>query len=212
MLTVNEKVGKGKEYNHKLKAKNLIPGVVYGVGMESPLMIEFSPNDFVKAIRTPKKYNTIIDLDINLADGKKETKKVILKEWQKHPFKDEYHHIDFYVYDNNKPEIFRVPFEVEGKSVGVVAGGKLKIAMKRVKILANPEVVPVKLVCDITNLDRGEVVRVNDIEYPEGVKPLYDARQALVSVTAIKLGPNGLERTDDDEFDEDATEVEATEE
>jgi len=205
MLTVNERIGKGKEYNHKLKAKKLIPGVVYGVGMEKPLMVEFSPNDFGKAIRTPKKYNTIIDLDIVLADGKKETKKVFLKEWQKHPVRDEFHHIDFYVYDSKVPHIFKVPFETTGKSAGVVAGGKLKIAMKRVKVLALPEAVPVKLVYDITDLKRGEVARVNDITYPEGVKPMYKPSQAFVSVTAIKLGPNGkaLEET----TEEDAVEA-----
>jgi len=204
MLAVNERIGKGKEYNHKLKAKKLIPGVVYGVGMESPLMVEFSPNDFEKAIRTPKKYNSIIDLEVTLADGKKENKKVFLKEWQKHPVREEFHHIDFYVYDNNTPQIFRVPFEVVGKCAGVVAGGKLKIAMKRVKVLASPESVPVKLVHDVTTLQRGQVVRVNDVAYPEGVKPLYDARQALVSVTAIKLGPNGkaLENTGSEELAE----------
>ena len=198
MLTVYERIGKGKEYNHKLKAKKLIPGVVYGTGLESPLMVEFSPNEFLKAIKTPKKYNTIIELDINFSDGKKETKKVFLKELQKHPFKEEYRHADFFVYDNNVPQVFKVPFRTEGRSVGVIAGGKLRIAMKKIKILANPEQVPVELVHDITDLERGGVVRIEDLTYPEGVKPLYDARQALVSVTALKLGPGGKEQTEDD--------------
>jgi large subunit ribosomal protein L25 len=201
MLIVNERIGRGKEYNHKLKAKKLIPGVVYGANMESPLMVEFSPNDFVKAIRTPKKYNTIVELEVTLADGKKETKKAILKELQKHPFRDEIHHVDFFVYDNDTPQVFKVPFRPEGRSVGVVAGGKLKVAMKKIKVLANPEQVPVELTHNITKLERGGVVRISDLVYPEGVKPLYDARQALVSVTAIKLGPNGKEQVKDDLLD-----------
>ncbi len=201
MLTVYERIGKGKEYNHKLKAKKLIPGVVYGSGMDAPLMVEFSPNEFLKAIKTPKKYNTIIELDVNFADGKKETKKVFLKELQKHPFREEYRHADFFVYNNDEPQVFRVPFRTEGRAIGVIAGGKLRIAMKKIKILANPEQVPVELVHDITDLERGGVVRIEDLTYPEGVKPLYDARQALVSVTALKLGPNGKEIKEDDDLE-----------
>ena len=201
MLTVYERIGKGKEYNHKLKAKKLIPGVVYGSGMDAPLMVEFSPNEFLKAIKTPKKYNTIIELDVNFADGKKETKKVFLKELQKHPFREEYRHADFFVYNNDEPQVFRVPFRTEGRAIGVIAGGKLRIAMKKIKILANPEQVPVELVHDITDLERGGVVRIEDLTYPEGVKPLYDARQALVSVTALKLGPNGKEIKEGDDLD-----------
>jgi len=200
MLTVYERIGKGKEYNHKLKAKKLIPGVVYGSGMDAPLMVEFSPNEFLKAIKTPKKYNTIIELDVNFADGKKETKKVFLKELQKHPFREEYRHADFFVYNNDEPQVFRVPFRTEGRAIGVIAGGKLRIAMKKIKILANPEQVPVELVHDITDLERGGVVRIEDLTYPEGVKPLYDARQALVSVTALKLGPNGKEIKEGDDL------------
>ena len=86
MLTVYERIGKGKEYNHKSKAKKLIPGVVYGTGLKSTLMVEFSPNEFLKAIKTPKKYNTIIELDINFANGKKETKKVFFKRITKTSF------------------------------------------------------------------------------------------------------------------------------
>jgi len=211
MLTVHERIGKGKEYNHKLKAKKLIPGVVYGTGMESPLMVEFSPNDFVKAIKTPKKYNTIIELDVNFANGKKETKKVFLKEWQKHPFKEEFRHADFFVYNNEEPQVFKVPFKTEGRAVGVIAGGKLRIAMKKIKILANPEQVPVELIHDITDMERGDVVRISDLKYPEGVKPLYNERQALVSVTSLKLGPNGKEILDDDELEVEE-EVATTEE
>ena len=198
MLAVYERLGKGKEYNHKLKAKKRIPGVVYGEGLDKPLMVEFSPNEFMKAIKTPKKYNSIIELEINFADGKKEVKKVFLKEVQKHPFREEFHHADFFVYDNSKPQVFRVPFRTEGRAAGVIAGGKLKIAMKKIKVLANPEQVPVEIVHDITNLERGGVVRIEDIKYPEGVKPLYDGRQALVSITALKLGPGGKKTQEDD--------------
>ncbi len=210
MLTVYERIGKGKEYNHKLKAKKLIPGVVYGTGLKSPLMVEFSPNEFLKAIKTPKKFNTIIELDINFTDGKKETKKVFLKELQKHPFKEEYRHADFFAYDNDVPQVFKVPFKTEGRAVGVIAGGKLKIAMKKIKILANPEQVPVELVHDITNLERGGVVRISDLAYPEGVKPLYSPRQALVSITSLKLGPNGQEIVEGDELELE-TEIETEE-
>ncbi len=191
MLNLVERPKTGKGYNRKIKVKGLIPGVVYGKGIKHPIAVEFSSGELVKALKTPKKYNTIIDVALKTVSGKTQKSRVILKELQKHPFREELRHADFYVFNEDKEEVFRVPFRITGRAAGVVAGGKVKIAMKRLKITAKPQDVPAEIVYDVTKMERGDVVRVGDITYPEGVKPLYDSRQALVSITALKLGPGG---------------------
>lgn len=194
MLKVYEKKGLKKGYNHKLKEQGLIPAVVYGVGMDKSVSVELDPSDFIKTINNPKRYNSTFDVEINKLDGTTETKRVFLKHVQKHPFKDEYVHLDFYSYNPEEKHIFQVPFKTVGRAEGVIAGGKLKVALKKIKISSSPDLIPEEFVCDITSLQRGEVIRINDIVYPEGVTPMYPASQALVSITALKLGPGGNEK------------------
>ncbi len=199
MLSVYEKLGTGKGYNRKLRATGKISGIIYGSNMK-PMMLEFNPSEFLKVLKSsPKKYNSIIELELNTKDGKKTKEMVILKDWQRHPVTEEYLHVDFYKFNPEEKQVFKVPFAVKGRAKGVVAGGKLSISLKKIKIQARPSDVPVEIVHDITNLGRGEVVRIKDINYPEGVSPLYEARQALVSVSALKLGPGGSAAGEEEE-------------
>lgn len=201
MLNLVERLGTRKGYNRKLKAKGLMPAVVYGKGVDTPIAVELSAGDLYKALKTPKKYNGIIDVALKMAAGETKNYKVILKELQKHPFKEELRHADLFIFDENKEETFRVPFRVTGRAAGVVAGGKVKIAIKRIKIAAKPQDVPSEIVYDITAMERGDVVRAGGIAYPEGVRPLYSERQALVSITALKIGPGGQDTSDEGTLD-----------
>jgi large subunit ribosomal protein L25 len=202
MLKVYEKKGLKKGYNRKLKEENLIPAVVYGVGIDKTIAVELNPSDFVKTINNPKRYNSTFDVEITRLDGKIEIKRVFLKSVQKHPFKDEYVHLDFYVYNPTEKHVFQVPFKTIGRAEGVIAGGKLKVALKKIKISAVPDMIPEEFICDITSLQRGGVIRISDLQYPEGVIPMYSASQALVSVSSLKLGPNGVEnKTEELVFD-----------
>jgi len=198
MLSIFEKTGSGKGYNRKLREKNLISGILYGASIE-PIMVEFSPREFTKLVRSsPKKYNSIFNVELVKADGKKTNESIILKDWQRHPVSEDYIHVDFFKFNPEETQVFRVPFGVTGRAKGVIAGGKLSVSIKKLKISARPDDVPVEIIYDITDLDRGEVIRISDLEYPKGVTPLYAPRQAVVSVTALKLGPNGMEMKDND--------------
>lgn len=201
MLVVYEKPGKGKEYNNKLRVKGRIPAVVYGKGLNETIPVELDPKDFIKEITNPKKYNSTFDVEVNRLDGTKVTKRVLIKHVQKHPFKTEYVHLDLYSYDPEEKQTFKINFSVTGKCEGVVAGGRLKVALRKLKIMAKPDSVPVEVIVDITTLQRGQVIRVKDLKLPEGVKAMYIDNQALVSVSALKLGPGGVEKKEELVFD-----------
>ena len=71
----------------------------------------------------------VIDLTY---DG--QTRKAVLKDLQYHPVSDAVLHIDLLEVTDDKPVVVEIPVHLEGHAVGVKAGGKLYLSMKKVKI------------------------------------------------------------------------------
>ena len=71
----------------------------------------------------------VIDLTY---DG--QTRKAVLKDLQFHPVSDAVLHIDLLEVSEDKPVVVEIPVHLEGHAVGVKAGGKLYLSMKKVKV------------------------------------------------------------------------------
>src|SRR6185503_9753563 len=80
----------GKNVNRRLRAKGLIPGVLYGAARK-PVAVAVSPHEIAGILRSAAGSNTLFDLDLG---GTK--RKVILKEFQMEPVKGRLIHADFY--------------------------------------------------------------------------------------------------------------------
>ncbi len=106
-------------------------------------------NDAVrKLIYTPDIF--AIELDFN--GGKK---MAVLREVQYHPVKDNILHMDLLEVSDKKPVVMSVPVKIEGHAEGVKAGGKLTLAMKRIKVKAIYTDIPERLVINVDNLGLG---------------------------------------------------------
>ena len=127
-------------------------------------------------VYTPHIY--VVDLNI---DGK--TVNAILKDIQFHPVKDSILHVDFYQIDEAKPIVMEVPVQMEGLAEGVRAGGKLALQLRKLKVKALYNVIPERLIVDVTHLGLGKTVKVGELSY-EGLE-LMNAKEAVVC--AVKL-------------------------
>ncbi|MCB7230967.1 50S ribosomal protein L25, partial [Dorea formicigenerans] len=76
----------------------------------------------------------------------------ILKDIQFHPVTDAILHVDFYQIDEAKPIVMEVPVQLEGLAEGVRAGGKLALQLRKLKVKALYNVIPERLVVDVTSL------------------------------------------------------------
>ena len=120
----------------------------------------------------------VVDLVI---DGKKYN--AIMKDIQFHPVKDTILHVDFYQIDETKPIVMEVPVQLEGLAEGVKAGGKLALQMRKLKVKALYNVIPERLVVNVSHLGLGKTVKVGELNY-EGLE-LMNAKEAVVC--AVKL-------------------------
>ena len=91
----------------------------------------------------------LILLNLNIEDKEY---KVVLKDMQFHPVSDKILHADFIEIFDDKPVIINIPIKVTGDSVGVIAGGKLSIKKRNLKVKGLPKDLPEYLPIDITNL------------------------------------------------------------
>ena len=151
-----------------------VPCVLYG-GNE---VVHFTvTNEGLRnLVYTPHIY--VVDLVI---DGKKVN--AILKDIQFHPVKDTILHVDFYQIDEAKPIVMEVPVQLEGLAEGVKAGGKRALQMRKIKVKALYNVIPEKLIVNVSHLGLGKTVKVGELSF-EGLE-LISAKEAVVC--AVKL-------------------------
>ncbi len=171
----------GKKAARELRKENMVPCNLYGVAKDAegkPLAQAFSVkvDDLRKLIYTPHIY--VVDLNIG---GK--VVNAILKEIQFHPVKDNILHIDFLQIEEEKPIVMDVPVQLQGLAAGVKAGGKLSQLARKLKVKALYNVIPEKLIVDVTELTAGKSIKVRDLDF-EGLE-LVSPKEALVC--AVKM-------------------------
>ena len=157
----------GKGESRRLRRQGMVPAIVYG-GERDPAKISIAHNEFIHELENEAIYSQVIELRVE--DRKQE---VILRDLQRHPYKNRIMHADFYRIDRNKPINVTVPLHVvnEEDCVGVRRdGGVISHLVTEVEVIALPKDLPEYLEIDALNLHLGETLHLTDIKLPEGVQ------------------------------------------
>ena len=160
----------GKREMKKLRKENLVPANVYGG--EEHLSVSIKKDDLRNLLYTPEVY--LVNLSI---DGKE--RKCIIQELQFHPVTDEVLHIDFLEVFADKPVTIEIPVVLDGFPVGVRAGGKLNLDMRKLRVKGFYKDIPDKLHIDVSKLGLGKTMKVGEISF-EGLE-LLNAKAAVVA-------------------------------
>ena len=189
----------GKVATKEVRRNGEIPAVLYGLKDN----LSFSVcADNLKDILTAKGQNALIDL--NLEGNKK--RKVILKEFQSHPLKERWVHVDFLEVDVTKTVKVSVNVHLIGKSAGEKMGGLVNQVLKSIHVECLPVDIPQSVDLDVTAVELGQVLHVSDLSLPDKVKILHRPNEAIVSIHLEKVKE---EKTEDEELAEGETEATA---
>jgi large subunit ribosomal protein L25 len=157
----------GQGASRRLRRAGSVPGVVYG-GDRAPASVQFNHNEIWLAQHNDWFYSSIIELNL---DGT--THKVLLRDIQRHPFKQLIMHLDFQRVNENEVLTATVPLHFinedtspAGKSADVAVTHELK----EVTIACLPANLPESIVIDLAELAAGDIVKLSDIKLPEGVE------------------------------------------
>ena len=175
----------GKSFARKVRKNgDMVPAVCYGKG-SSPIHIEVSTSAIRKAIATPYKLNTIINLKIS-SDKESYEKMVLIKDVQKDVFGKKILHMDFIEVKEDVPVVVKVPIKLVGKAKGVAEGGILQQTMRELEMKCLPKDIPVAIEHDITNLGIGGAIHVKDLNIPATAKPVVDKDRTVAVVIEVK--------------------------
>jgi len=190
----------GKVATKEVRRNGEIPAVLYG--LKDNLSFSVCP-DNLKDILTAKGQNALIDL--NLEGNKK--RKVILKEFQSHPLKERWVHVDFLEVDVTKTVKVSVNVHLIGKSAGEKMGGLVNQVLKSIHVECLPVDIPQSVDLDVTAVELGQVLHVSDLSLPDKVKILHQPNEVILSVQLEKVKEE--ETTEDEELAEGETEATA---
>ena len=170
----------GKDATKEVRKNGEIPAVLYG--LKDNLSFSVSPSN-LKDILTAKGQNALIDLNL---EGDKQ-RKVILKEFQSHPLRELWVHVDFLEVDISKTVKVSVDVHLIGKSAGEKMGGLVNQVLKSIHVECLPADIPQFVDLDVTNVELDQVLHVSDLSLSDKVKILHRSNEAVVTVHLEKV-------------------------
>jgi large subunit ribosomal protein L25 len=175
----------GKELNRKRRAEGMIPGVIYGKGLETRA-IEFQRRPLEKFLDTARRGTVVVKMTVQDGAGGKETF-AVLKDTQTHPLTGRVTHVDFYEVALGRKFRVEVPLRIKGKALGIEMGGVLEVVTRSLEVECTPDHVPEYLELDVAPLGIGDSLHLADVRFPEGVVPTEkDLRMTLAAVHTPK--------------------------
>jgi len=180
-----------------------VPAVVYGKGVEA-LNLRLDPKALQQAVATEAGWNTLLTLK---GDGPFDGLVVILKDMQIDAIRRNPTHVDFLAIDLKKTLAVMVPVQPVGKAQGVVEGGTLQLIRHELEVYCLPTNIPTSIEIDVTALNVGEGIHIDEVSFPEGVESQHD-----VNFTVLTVVGRMAEEVEVDEEDEDSVEGVETEE
>jgi large subunit ribosomal protein L25 len=139
-------------------------------------------------------------------DGK--TYNAVIQDMQFHVLTDALTHVDFIEVLDGKPVTIVVPIVLTGNSRGVRSGGRLKSALRNLKVKGLIDVLPSSIEHDITELRIGQSIRVSDIKVGKTYEILNSDNAVVVSISSSRTSV--ADTNDDDTAVEEAPAAEAS--
>ena len=199
-LKDNVRTERKKGPARRLRAAGKMPAVLYGPGAET-MALSIDAADLEKAIKN--KSGSQVFLNLVIDDGDIKNKTAMIKELDIHPVSREMVHADFYEIAMDRKIRAMAPVTVTGKSIGVENGGMLQIIRRELEVLCFPNKMPEEIQIDITDLDMGDSVHIEDIAVEEGIEFPHDVNFTVLTILSGRTTEGG-EAAEGDELEEDA--------
>jgi large subunit ribosomal protein L25 len=184
----------GKKSSRDLRKENNVPCVLYG-GKEI-LHFYSHENNFTKLIYTHDAHL----VKLNLAD---KVIKCVLKEVQFHPVTDRIMHLDFIEVADDKPITINLPINVTGDSVGIKAGGKLRIRKRSLLVKGLTTDIPDFLPIDITELKIHQSIKVGDLSFDK-IELIDPKKLMILGIATSRVAQKTEEEVEAEETPEGA--------
>ncbi|WP_372682976.1 50S ribosomal protein L25/general stress protein Ctc [Desulfosarcina sp.] len=197
-----EAVGNGP--SRVLRRDGKIPAILYGPKTE-PVKLAIDRLELEPIFKSGAVAQKLLKLQI---EGDDSVRNVMVKEMQKDPVSRSVLHLDLYEVSMDQRINVMVPVVTTGKSTGVEMGGMLQIIRRELEVFCLPGQIPENITIDITGLEIGDSVHVEDLPQEETAEILADVNFTILTI----LSPMAEEEEEVEEEEEGAEEGEEGEE
>jgi large subunit ribosomal protein L25 len=187
----------GKVATKALRNAGKVPCVIYGG--DKPLHFSADETSFKKLVYTANVYTATIELE-----GAKYH--AILQDIQFHPVSDKILHVDFYQLFDDKMVTMNIPVRLVGTSPGVINGGSLSFAKRKLSVRALPADLPDFINADISKLRIGHKLVVSQVA-DEKFSILHPENTVVVQVRTARSAIKTDDEEEGEEGEEGTTEV-----
>ena len=180
----------GTGASRRLRNAGQTPGIIYG-GAEAPQLIALDGNALFHALKKEAFHGSILDLEI---EGK--TQQVLLRDFQMHAFKPLVLHADFQRVDTSKPIHTKVTLHFVNAEISPavkLSGAVISHVANELEVACLPGKLPEFIEVDLSKLEAGQSVHVNDLTLPEGVTALTHGQNLTLVTTSIPRGAASAE-------------------
>lgn len=205
--TVRKSFGNGPA--RALRRSGEIPAVLYGRRTE-PIALSVNVRELEGFARQGNLGQMLFNIVIE--NGKTQTKKVMIKDLQTHPVTRDFLHVDFYEIDMQRKIKVGVPITTTGQSAGVERGGILQIVRRELELFCYPDKIPSEVVIDITDLDIGDSIHVEEIPLEGDVEVDTEVNFTVLTVVAPRVEAEPEPEEEEAEIEGEETEEEEKEE
>jgi large subunit ribosomal protein L25 len=181
-FTAFERSLQGTGASRRLRIAGKVPGIVYGAG--EPAVIELDHNALYHAMRKEAFHSSILEMDLA---GKVE--KVLLRDYQMHPYKQQVLHVDFQRIDATTKIHKKIPLHfINEAEAPAVKLDKCIInhIVSELEIECLAEQLPEFLTVDLGALTKGQSLHVDDLKLAAGQKVLTHGRKNPVIATVVE--------------------------
>ena len=183
-FTAFERTLQGTGASRRLRIAGKVPGIVYGAG--TPATIELDHNALFFALKKEAFHSSILEMELA-----GQVSKVLLRDFQMHPWKQQVLHVDFQRVDESTRLRKKVPLHFTGEENSV--------AVKTDKCLVSHVATDLEVEClasqlpefiniDLSGVVKGQSLHVSDLKLPDGIKAVRHGtlNPVVVAVTVPK--------------------------
>ncbi|MED5482753.1 MAG: 50S ribosomal protein L25 [SAR324 cluster bacterium] len=180
-LSASIRIQKGKSANQKLRKAGNIPAVLYGP--RGNILLEMAEESTRHLLEKMSGMHELVPINVTDSEsGESWTAQVLLREIQKHPYKHQITHLDFWELPEAKPQTVRIPIHVIGESPGVKVGGVLQMVVREIPVICLPTDIPSFVEVDSSGMEVGDSIRIQDVKLPEKVNIGTEENFAVISI------------------------------
>ncbi|MBM4264539.1 MAG: 50S ribosomal protein L25 [Deltaproteobacteria bacterium] len=167
-----------KQKARRLRRSGKIPAVLYGPKTQ-PVSLELNAKEFSTRFAGLQGSHLV---RLKSAANALAEKVALVKAMQYHPLTGDVVHADLYEVDLTAKLQVHVPLHFVGKAAGVTRGGVLQPIVREIEVECLPLDIPAFFDVEVSGLDIGDSLHVEDLQMPSGVTAIFDSNFALVTV------------------------------